>query len=210
MSARGGFEAGRRLGLFALAAAAVLAPLALVAQGAAPAAPKQAQPAAARHDGQHDFDFLLGSWKYHLSKLDRPLTGSKKWDEFEGKGRCRPVWSGAEIDQLEADAPGQHIEGLALRMYNPESHQWSIYWGTRQAGTLAMPPTVGSFDPAKGRGEFYDDEVWHGRAIKVRYLWLNVKTQAPRFEEAFSTDGGKTWETNWITTQTRVADGASR
>lgn len=205
---------GHRVAFLTCTLAAVLGALAvLLAQEPArrspgsPGSPGSPAAPAAVHDGQHDFDFLLGSWKYHLSRIDHPLSGSKKWVEFEGTGRCRPIWSGAEIDQVDLDAPSQHIEGLTLRMYNPQTRQWSLYWGTRKNGTLALPPTVGSFDPKTGRGVFFDEEVIDGHAVKVRWIWSDTTTSKPRFEQSFSTDGGKTWEPNWITTQVRVPDG---
>src|SRR5215470_15229966 len=113
------------IGFFALGLIVLGGPGTASAQTAKPAA---AQAPAVR-DGQHDFDFLLGSWKYHLSRLDHPLTGSTTWLEFEATGVCIPVWDGrAQLDQLEADGPSGHIEGLTLRLYNPQSHQWSLNW----------------------------------------------------------------------------------
>jgi hypothetical protein len=163
----------------------------------------QADPPAPR-DGQQDFDFLLGTWKYHLSRLEHPLTGSTKWIEFDGTGTCIPVWNGrAQLDQLEVDGPTGHVEGLTLRLYNPQSHQWSLNWANAKDGILGTP-TIGSFDAKNGRGEFYDQEMYNGRAILVRYIWSDITPNSARFEQSFSIDGGKTWEPNWRTTQTRV------
>lgn len=183
------------IGFFALILIALSAPL---------AAPASAQETPALRDGQHDFDFLLGTWKYHLSRLEHPLTGSAKWIEFEGTGTCRPVWGGrAQLDELEADGPSGHIEGLTLRLYNPESHQWNLNWVNSKIGTLGAP-TIGSFNAKNGRGEFFDQETINGRTILVRYIWSDITPTSARFEQSFSDDGGKTWEPNWITTQTRV------
>jgi hypothetical protein len=188
---------------FALVSITVFAPAAALAQPAAGAA-KGVPQAPAPRDGQHDFEFLLGSWKYHLSRLDHPLTGSTTWLEFEGTGVCVPVWNGrSELDQFEADGPTGHIEGLTLRLYNPQSHQWSLNWANAKDGILAIP-TIGSFDARNGRGEFYDQEVYDGRSILVRYVWSDITPNSARFEQSFSVDGGKTWEPNWITTQVRV------
>jgi hypothetical protein len=112
------------------------------------------QPAAQR-DGQHDFDFELGSWKIHLKRLLHPLTGSNAWVEFDGTSVTRKVWDGrAQLEQFETKGASGQIEGLTLRLYNPESRQWSLYWGTSKSGTLSLPATVGEFKD--GRGEFYD------------------------------------------------------
>jgi hypothetical protein len=155
-------------------------------------------------DGQHDFDFLLGKWKYHLKRLENPLTvpGSTHWIEFDGTGECRPIWNGkAQLDTLDVNGPGGHIEGLTLRLYGPESHQWSLYWSNAAKGTVDIP-TVGSF--VDGRGEFYDQEAYRGRMILVRYVWTGTTSKSPHFEQSFSEDGGKTWEVNWITDQVRL------
>ncbi len=178
----------------------LLALVSITFLGTAKAVPQTPAP----RDGQHDFDFLLGTWKYHLSRLDHPLTGSTKWLEFEATGTCVPVWNGrAQLDQIEADGPTGHIEGLTLRLYNPQSHQWNLNWANAKDGTLSTP-TIGSFDAKNGRGEFFDQEIYDGRAILVRYIWSDITSNSARFEQSFSIDGGKTWEPNWITTQVRV------
>jgi hypothetical protein len=173
----------------------------------APAAPPDAtvHGGTAQHDGQHDFDFLLGSWKIHLKRLLHPLSGSDEWVEYDGTVVCRKVWDGrAELEEFNVDNPGKHlhIEGLALRLYNPQSHQWSIYWATPQLGAIGGPPVVGEF--SGGRGEFYNQDSFNGREIYTRYVWTDTTTKTPHFEQQYSDDGGKTWETNWITEQTRA------
>jgi hypothetical protein len=166
-------------------------------------AAKNGQPATAERDGQHDFDFELGSWKIHLSKLDHPLSGSTTWIQFDGTSVTRKVWDGrADLEEFEVDSPTGHIEGLTLRLYNPQTHQWSLYWATSKAGAMSLPPNVGEFK--NGRGEFYCQDTFNGRAILVRYVWSNTTTNSPHFEQSYSDDGGKTWEVNWITDQTRV------
>jgi len=172
------------------------------ATSAAGQAPQQA---AVQRDGQHDFDFELGSWKIHLKRLLHPLTGANTWVEFDGTSVTHKVWDGrAQLEQFETDGQTGHIEGLTLRLYNPESRQWSLYWGTSKSGALALPATVGEFKD--GRGEFYDQESFNGRMIFVRYLWSDITPNSAHFEQSFSDDGGKTWEVNWITDQTRVSD----
>jgi hypothetical protein len=156
-------------------------------------------------DGRHDFDFEFGSWKIHLKKLQHPLTGSNTWVEFDGTSVTRKVWDGrSQLEQFETDSASMgHIEGLTLRLYNPQSHQWSLYWSNSKDGLLEQP-IVGEFK--NGRGEFYDQEPLNGKMIYVRFVWSNVDSDSPHFEQSFSDDGGKTWEVNWITDQTRVSE----
>ena len=168
-----------------------------------PAAVEQNPPTnAAARDGQSDFDFAIGSWKTHLTRRLHPLTGSTTWIEYEGTAVVRKVWHGrANLEEFEADGPAGHIEGLTLRLYNPESHQWSDNWATSNDGTISRP-MIGEFK--NGRGESYDQEPFNDRAIFVRWVWSDVTPASCRFEQAFSDDGGKTWETNWINTYKRV------
>jgi hypothetical protein len=155
-------------------------------------------------DGQRDFDFLIGKWKYHLKRLENPLTGSTKWIEFDGTGVCRPIWNGnAQIDELDVNGPTGHVQGLTLRLYNPQSRQWNLNWANAKDATLGVP-TIGSFK--NGRGEFYDQETYRGRTILVRYVWSATTSSSPHFEQSFSDDGGKTWEVNWITDQVKVKE----
>jgi hypothetical protein len=159
---------------------------------------------AAQRDGQHDFDPLIGSWKFHLKRRVNPLTGSNTWVDLNGTGVCRKVWDGgSEIETLVVDGDNLYIEGLTLRVYNPQSHQWRLYWANRRIGILD-PPQVGEFKD--GRGEFFAQDTINGKTILIRYEWTNLSTDTPHFEQSFSDDGGKTWEVNWITDQTRVAD----
>src|SRR6266851_10128286 len=114
-------------------------------------------------DGQHDFDFEIGTWKTHVRRRLHPLTGSTTWMEMDGTSVVRKVWNGrGNLVELEADGPAGHFEGLSLRLYNPQSHQWSLNFSNSSDGTLSQP-TIGQFKV--GRGEFYDQETFNGRAI---------------------------------------------
>jgi hypothetical protein len=158
----------------------------------------------AERDGRHDFDFEIGTWKIHLSRLQDRLVGSKTWVKFDGTSVTRKVWDGrANLEEFETDSPTGHIEGLTLRVYNPQTHQWSIYWANSKDPALGQPiqPMVGEFK--NGRGEFYDQELWKGRAVYVRFVWSEITPNSAHFEQSYSDDGGKTWEVNWITDQTR-------
>ena len=183
--------------------AVLLQPLGTLAQDDSGASRTTSQPTAER-DGQHDFDPLIGSWKYHLKRRLHPLTGSTTWIELNGTGVCYKVWdSGAQLDTFEADGSTGHIEGLTLRVYNPQSHQWRLYWANSKIGILD-PPQVGEFK--NGQGEFFAQDTINGKTILIRFDWTNMTTNSPHFEQSFSDDGGKTWEVNWITDQTRIAD----
>lgn len=168
------------------------------------AAQTRVQHATTEHDRQHDFDFEIGTWKTHLRRLVHPLAGSTTWIEYEGTTIVSKVWNGrANLVELKADGPGTHFEGLNLRLYNPESHQWSLNFAGSSGGGLSQP-TIGEFK--NGRGEFFDQETLNGQAILVRFVISDITPDSCRFEQAFSEDGGKTWEVNWIATDTRVKD----
>jgi hypothetical protein len=160
-----------------------------------------AEPAVER-DGQHDFDFHLGTWKSEITHLDHPLMGSTKWIKCQGTLAARKVWDGrAQIEELEADCPDHHIEDLLLFLYNPESHQWSLNAAAVDDGVVNRP-MFGEFKG--GRGEFFDQETYKGRTILVRQVWSDITPTSHHFEQSFSDDGGKTWETNFKATLTRA------
>jgi hypothetical protein len=176
-------------------------PCMLCLLGISPAA--FAQTPADADKGAHDFDFNIGTWKTHISRLQHPLTGSTTWIQYEGRSVIRKVWNGrANLVELEADSAAGHIEGLSLRLYNPESHQWSLNFSNSAVGTMGQP-TIGEFK--NGRGEFTDQETLNGRTIWVRFVISDIKPTRVRYEQSFSDDGGKTWEANWIATDTRPA-----
>jgi hypothetical protein len=185
------------------ALASLLPSATTLAQTASTASAPSELQAATPRDGQHDFDFEIGAWKVHLKKLQHPLTGSTTWIEFDGTITARAVWDGrANFDEFEADSPSGHVEGLTLRLYNPQSHQWGLYWANPKDGTFSGPPQVGEFK--NGIGEFYCQDTYNGRMILIRYVWSAITPNSAHFEQSFSTDGGKTWEVNWITDQTRT------
>ncbi len=159
-------------------------------------------------DGQHDFDWELGNWKINISRLQHPLTGSTTWTELNGTVVCRKVWDGkANLAEIKADGPSGHLEFLALRLYNPQTRQWTNNFASSNSGTLSVP-MFGEFK--NNRGEFYDQEPFNGRTILVRFIFFPLTKDSGRSEQAFSDDGGKTWETNWINTYTRVKDETSK
>lgn len=160
----------------------------------------------AKRDGSRDFDFEIGTWKTHLKRLLHPLTGSTEWAEYEGTSVVRKVWGGrANLVELEVHGATGTFQGLNLRLYNPQSHQWSLNFARSDIGVFSQP-TIGEFK--NGRGEFFDQEIVNGRAIFVRFVISVISPDLCRFEQAFSDDGGKTWEVNWIATDTRVPEKA--
>jgi hypothetical protein len=162
------------------------------------------QRVSAFRDGQRDFDFEIGTWKTQLKRLLRPLTGSTTWVEYQSTTVVRKVWNGrANLVELDVNGPAGHIEGLSLRLYNPESRQWSLNFSNSAGGTLSEP-VFGEFK--NERGEFFGQDSLNGRAIFVRFIISCVNRNSCRFEQAFSDDGGKTWEVNWIAVDTRVKD----
>lgn len=151
---------------------------------------------------QRDFDFNFGTWKTHVSRLLHPLSGSATWAEYDGTSNVSKLWNGrASVFELEVDGPAGHIEGVGLRLYNPQSHQWSLNWASSRDGTLQQP-MIGGFKD--GRGEFYDQETFNGTVIFSRNGFYDITSDSSRFEQGFSNDWGKTWETNWIMTFTRT------
>lgn len=161
-----------------------------------------AQDAAKGRDGQRDFDFEIGTWRTRLSRLSRPLSGSTTWVQYEGTTVVRQVWNGrANLVELNVEGPAGRIEGLSLRLYNPQTGQWSLHFSNSRDGILA-PPVTGRF--ANGRGEFYGPDTLNGRPILVRFVISVITPDSCRFEQAFSEDGGKTWEANWVAVDTRV------
>jgi hypothetical protein len=179
----------------------LLCALALVWQ---PARALARETAAAEHDGQHDFDFEIGIWHTHLKRLQHPLTGSTTWIEYDGTSTISKIWDGrANLVELEVDGPTGHIEGLSLRLYNPQSRQWSLNFANSSQGAMSIP-TIGEFK--NGRGEFYDHETFNNRTILVRNVFEDITANSYSFKQSFSDDGGKTWEVNWIAVDTRTPE----
>ena len=191
----------RSMGIYFLWCAMGVLCLGLLAQAETSGSAAGAAQASALRDGQHDFDFNLGTWTTHIRKLVHPLTGSTTWVELTGTVVVRKVWNGrAQIEEVEAGGPSGHFEGMTLFLYNPEAHQWGMYFANSSGGTIETP-SIGEFKD--GRGEFYDQETYQGRTILVRVVWSDITPDTHRFEQSFSDDGGKTWEPNFVANLTR-------
>jgi hypothetical protein len=167
------------------------------------AAGQTAPPArVAPKDGQHDFDFNLGVWNTHIRRVLHPLSGSADSIELNGTVTVRKVWDGrAQLEEIEADGPNGHWEGLTLFMYNPQAHQWSQTYADGKTGVLTTP-SIGSF--SNGRGELYSQESVDGRSILVRGIWSEIAANSHHFEISYSDDGGKTWVPAFIASLTRA------
>ena len=152
-------------------------------------------------DGARDFDFHFGDWKTHIHRLKKPLTGSHTWTDCDGTSSVSRVWGGqASVFELQATGPVGHIEGIGLRLFNPRSRQWSLNWANGTDGVMTTP-MIGGF--SRREGHFFDQETFGQRVIMSRNGFSAITPKSSRFEQAFSDDGGKTWETNWIMTFTR-------
>jgi hypothetical protein len=195
---------------FAFAAPLLATLLAAPAGGATVAPPtvpaaiiKPNYPAApTTRDGSHDFDFEFGTWRTHYRLLKRRLAGDHEWYDCYGTSVIRPFWNGSgNLEDGDLKCPKRYVGGLTLRMYDARAHQWTLWWGTK-ALAVSPPPQIGHFNA--GVGEFYSYDSWEGKPIVTRFQWTRPNGN-PHFEQAFSTDGGKTWETNWTTDYERVA-----
>ena len=152
--------------------------------------------------GVSDFDFLVGSWRVHHRRLKERLAGNHDWIEFEGTCAMQKILGGAgNMDDNVLDFRGGAYRAVTLRTYDPATGQWSIWWFDNRNPSHLDPPVVGGFK--NGVGTFYADDTFKGKPIRVRFLWTNLATK-PHWEQAFSDDGGKTWETNWIMEFVRI------
>ena len=184
----------------ALIAAAVCVAAAGIAPAGAADAPAPRDPAAA--DGQHDFDFFFGQWDGLQHRLKQRLHHSTEWDDFQSHIVARPLLGGRANTDEVVFRNGTSSGGATFRLYDPEKKQWSIYW----IGTTSYaldPPVVGHF--VGDTAEFYGDDVWEGKKVKVRFIWKKGDLTHCHWEQAFSEDGGKTWETNWSVEWVRTA-----
>lgn len=167
-----------------------------------------ASPATMATKGLHDFDFFYGHWRIANRRLRARLQGCTEWEEFEAVGHVRPLPAGiGNYDDFIARAWRPDFVGMSLRVFNPQTGLWSIYWlenqsgGLDTAGTL-LPPVVGKF--TDGIGIFEGDDVLDGKPIRVRYTWSGISAGSARWEQAMSADGGLNWESNWVMEHTRM------
>lgn len=165
-------------------------------------APPSLPPEVAR-DGRHDFDFIRGCWAVENRRLRLRLQGCGDWVTFPAQVENQPLLGGlGNLEQYRATLPdGSPFQGLAIRLFDSEARVWRIHWADDRRGQLD-PPLVGTFE--MGRGTFLGEDTFEGRPIRVRFLWIPVSADEARWEQAFSEDGGRSWETNWVMTFRRV------
>ena len=150
-----------------------------------------------------DFDFLVGKWRLAHKKLRSRLTNCKDWDEFETTVVDSNGLAGmASFDVGWATFDGKPWEGRTIRLFNPQTRLWGLYWCASNNGGRMDPPVVGSF--ANNIGIFYCKDVYKGRPIIMLFKWDKTNPEAPVWSQAFSDDNGKTWEWNWYNTSTRT------
>ncbi|HEY3766810.1 MAG TPA: hypothetical protein VGL44_16720 [Gaiellales bacterium] len=151
-----------------------------------------------------DFDFWFGDWDVRNRRLRERLAGCDEWVEFAATSHARPILDGlGNEDEFRTDHAGGFV-GMSFRFFDPETRRWSIYWADSRRSGLLDPPVIGGFDGDVG--VFHGADTFFGEPILVRFIWSGVTTPTPRWEQAFSDDGGDTWETNWIMDFTRAKD----
>jgi len=159
----------------------------------------------AARDASHDFDFLPGRWRVRNERLVKRLQGCTEWETFEATSEAWALPGGLGNMDVYRTSHWPRFVGMSLRLYDPHSRQWSIYWASNQTGTLD-PPVVGSI--ASGVGVFEGRDALDGRPIVVRFTWSDITETGARWEQAFSPDEGRTWEKNWVMVLTRMDDPA--
>ena len=161
-----------------------------------------AGPPLQRAESWTDFDWALGAWRTHVRRVKSPLSGETEWLEYEGTTVVHRLLDGrSNVAELRVQGPAGAIAGVSLRLYHPARREWSIHYASVADGQMS-PPLIGGFK--NGRGEFFGHDTFLGRKIRVRFVMTDITPRSARFEQAFSDDGGKTWEVNWIATDTRV------
>lgn len=150
----------------------------------------------------NDFDFLIGHWSVLHRRLKRRLAGDTDWIEFSGPATAQKILGGlGNFDEIQIPLPSGAYLGATLRLFNPATELWSIYWMDSRYMTME-PPMIGKFDD--GRGLFYGDDSFEGQPIRIRFIWSPMTATECRWEQAFSADGGASWETNWTMAFTRA------
>jgi hypothetical protein len=153
-------------------------------------------------DASHDFDFLFGRWRNENQRLVKRLQSCNEWERFTALGQARPILGGlGNTDDFVPEDWRPGFLAMTLRLFDPETQQWSLYWMSNQTGRLE-PPVVGGFK--NGVGIFEGDDECEGQPVRVRFTWSEITANSARWQQAFSADNGQTWETNWIMQFTRI------
>ena len=150
---------------------------------------------ASETSSKSDFDYLIGNWNIKNRTLNEPLAGSHEWKEFDATQECSLVLLGlGNVDIFHTELDGKPFEGFTLRLFDPKTRLWTIYWADSAAGRLDGGK-VGSFDG--DLGEFFACDVVAGKKVVVKFHWDKRNPEAPVWSAAFSADGGQSWEWNW-------------
>lgn len=166
-----------------------------------PLAPARGTSHATKRDGVHDFDFDVGVWKTHIIRRLNPLTKSNETVELTGTVTVRKLWNGrGQLEEIEADGPKGHWEGMTVFLYDPQARQWSMNFATSSEGKLNAP-MIGSFN--NGRAELIEQDTLDGRSILVRAVWSNIQPTSHTYQESYSANGGRTWSVSFTATKTR-------
>lgn len=185
-----------QLSLCALLPGALPSTIGAVLASSTPPAPGGSGP-------QHDFDFFLGSWRVQHRRLKKRLANNDEWEEFEGSTRCESILGGlANFNDSVSTRSGRTYRGLGLRAYDAKSNTWADWWLDGSNPARIDAPGVGRFD--KGVGTFLSDEDFEGRPVKVRGIFTSIRPGLAQWEQAFSPDEGRMWETNWVMRYTRI------
>lgn len=195
----------RLLAVAATGIAALPVASALAASSATPSEnATNMQTSAQQEDGRHDFDFYLGRWQVQNRRLKQRLVGSDEWEEYEATDESRAILGGlGSIDDYRSEHFGGNFRGMAIRFFDHQTRLWSAYWSSNRTGTLD-PPVIGGFKD--GIGTFYGHDKDGDRPVFVRCLWSEITATHVKWEQAFSVDGGRTWETNYVMHMTRIAE----
>ena len=153
---------------------------------------------------EHDFDFLTGHWRVLHRRLRERLAGIEEWQEFDGTCVMQTMLGGqGNIDDNVLNLPAGAYRATSIRAFDPRTGRWAIWWLDARNPHRLDEPVMGGFE--RGVGTFYADDTLNGRPIRVRFRWTDTRAGSPRWEQAFSADAGKSWETNWTMTFVRVA-----
>ena len=158
-----------------------------------------------RDERRNDFDFLIGRWHVRHRRLTERLVACTEWQEFDGRSTLHPLMNGlGNVDENLIELPSGSYRAVTLRSCDPKTGLWAIWWLDARDPHRIDTPMKGRFE-SDGVGRFHADETFNGRPIRVRFLWSDITSASCRWQQAFSPDGGKTWETNWIMNFTRLA-----
>lgn len=193
----------RALHLPLFAVAAGLLPASACALAAPTPTPTHPPTPATAATPERAFDFFLGTWQVRYRRLRERLMDNHDWEEFDGRCKVSSLFDGrANFDESAVERPGLPYRGLGLRSFDPVARTWADWWLDTRNPQRIDPPMIGGF--ADGIGSFFGEDELRGRTVKVRGLWKDISADGLQWEQAYSADGGATWETNWISRYRRV------